>query len=92
MPIKRASFKDLRKSKKRRLKNINIRTELHTLTKKFSALVSGKKAAEAKDALNVLLSKIGKAASKGIIHKNAASRKASRLMKRLSGANQGIIL
>lgn len=84
MPIKRASFKDLRKSKKRRLKNINIRTELHTLTKKFGAFVSGKKAAEAKDALNVLLSKIGKAASKGIIHKNAASRKASRLMKRLT--------
>lgn len=88
MPIKRASFKDLRKSKKRHLKNINIRTELHTLTKKFGTLVSGKKAAEAKDALNVLLSKIGKAASKGIIHKNAASRKTSRLMKRLTALSK----
>ncbi|OGW93540.1 MAG: 30S ribosomal protein S20 [Omnitrophica bacterium RIFCSPLOWO2_12_FULL_45_13] len=88
MPIKRASFKDLRKSKKRHLKNITIRTELHTLTKKFGALVSGKKSDEAKNALKALLSKIGKAASKGIIHKNAASRKASRLMKRLTALSK----
>jgi small subunit ribosomal protein S20 len=88
MPIKRASFKDLRKSKKRHLKNINIRTELHTLNKKFDSLVLGKKGAEAKEALKALLSKIDKAASKGIIHKNAASRKASRLMKRLAAISK----
>ena len=88
MPIKRASFKDLRKSKKRHLKNITIRTELHTLSKKFDTLVSGKKTSEAKDALRSLLSKIDKASSKGIIHKNAASRRSSRLMKRLAALSK----
>ena len=86
MPIKRASFKDLRKSKKRHSRNITIRSELHTLTKNFDSLVAGKKKTEAQDALKSLLSKIDKAASKGIIHKNAASRKSSRLTKRLLGA------
>lgn len=88
MPIKRASFKDLRKSKKRHVRNIAIESELHTLSKKFDSLVSGKKAPEAKEMLKTLLSKIDKAAAKGIIHKNAASRKASRLTKRLSLASK----
>lgn len=83
MPIKRASFKDLRKSKKRHKKNIAIRSELHSLTKKFESLINAKKANEAKDTLKALISKIDKAASKGVIHPNAASRKASRLTKRL---------
>ena len=88
MPIKRASFKDLRKSKRKHLRNITLRSELHTLAKKFESLVSAKKTVEAKDALKALLSKVNKAASKGIIHKNAASRKASRLMKRLFTASK----
>ena len=88
MPIKRASFKDLRKSKKRHIRNVTIRTELHTLNKKFDTLIAGKNAAEAKDALKALLSKIDKAASKGIIHRNAASRKSSRLAKRLAAISK----
>jgi len=52
--------------------------------KKFEALISAKKADEAKVALKTLISHIDKAASKGIIHKNAASRKVSRLTKKLA--------
>jgi len=88
MPIKRASFKDLRKSKKRHVRNMAIQSELHTLIKKFDSLVTAKKAAEAKDVLKSLLSRIDKAASKGIIHKNAASRKTSRLTKRLAALSK----
>lgn len=83
MPIKRASFKDLRKSGKRHYKNISTKSELHSLTKKFEGLVSAKKTDEAKALLGTIISKIDKAASKGIVHKNAASRKTSRLMKKL---------
>jgi small subunit ribosomal protein S20 len=88
MPIKRASFKDLRKSKKRHYKNISTKSELHSLVKKFEGLVSGKKSDEAKTVLKALISKIDKAASKGIVHKNAASRKISRLTKRLALAGK----
>ena len=85
MPIKRASFKDLRKSNRRHLRNISIRSELHSHSKKVEGLIAAKKRDEAMAALKVFISKLDKAASKGIIHRNAASRKSSRLMKRISG-------
>ena len=47
-----------------------------------------KKADEAKTALRAFLSKLDKAASKGIVHRNAASRKSSRLEKRISGLSK----
>ena len=84
MPIKRASFKDLRKSKKRHHRNIAIKSELHSFIKKFENLVSAKKSDEAKALLASIISKINKAAAKGIIHKNASSRKVSRLTKKLA--------
>jgi small subunit ribosomal protein S20 len=84
MPIKRASFKDLRKSKKRHYRNTSTKSELHSLTKKFEGLTLSKKAEEAKALLKDLISKIDKAASKGIIHRNTASRKISRLTKKLA--------
>jgi len=84
LPIKRAAYKDLRKAKKRHFANITARSELKTLTKTFESLLSNKKTDEAKKALSGLVSKIDRAASKGVIKKNSASRKISRLMKKLS--------
>lgn len=88
MPRERAAYKDLRKSKKRHYKNISTRSELHSVIKKFEGLVAGKKAAEAKELLKTIFSKIDKAAAKGIIHKNAAARKASRLTKKLASLSK----
>ena len=88
MPIKRASFKDLRKSNRRHLRNISIRSELHSHSKRIEGLIAAKKSDEAKAALKIFMSKLDKASSKGIIHKNAASRRSSRLMKRISGLSK----
>ena len=88
MPIKRAAYKGLRKAKKRHFANIAIRSELKTLAKSFESLVANKKIDEAKKALSVLVSKIDRAASKGVIKKNNASRKISRLMKKLSSPSK----
>ena len=88
MPIKRASFKDLRKSKKRHYKNISTKSELHSVIKKFETLISDKKTDEAKAILITIVSKIDKAASKGILHKNAAARKISRLTKKLASTSK----
>jgi small subunit ribosomal protein S20 len=88
MPIKRASFKDLRKSKKRHFKNVSTTSELHSLIKKFEGLVKDKKADEAKATLKTLASKIDKASAKGIIHKNAASRKISRLTRKIASISK----
>ncbi len=86
MPIKKSAFKELRKAKKRHLRNIGVLSELKTLNKKFISLVDEKKLDEAKKILNRLITKLDKAAAKKIIHKNKASRKISRLMRSLKKA------
>jgi len=83
MPILHASYKDIKKSAKKALRNQSVKSELKTETKKFLDLISSKKMEEAKKQLNFLMSQLDKARSKGIIHKNTASRKISRLMKKL---------
>ena len=84
MPIKKAAFKELRKSRKKHFANISVKSELKTLAKNFESLITAKKPDEAKKTLAELVSKIDKAASKGVIKKNSASRRISRLMKKLS--------
>ncbi len=88
MPIKRSAYKELRKAKLRHYKNISTKTELKTIAKKFQKLIETKKMDEAKKAIPALISKIDKAASKGIIKSNTASRRISRLMKKLAQASK----
>ena len=83
MPILHASYKDIKKSAKKALRNQSAKSELKTETKKFLDLISSKKMDEAKKQLNHLISQLDRAQSKGIIHKNTASRKISRLMKKI---------
>ena len=84
MPREKTAYKELRKAKKRHFKNISTKSDLRTSVKNFEGLVKTKKNDEAKKALSLLISKLDKAASKGIIKKNTAARKISRLMKKLS--------
>jgi len=84
LPIKKSAYKELGKSKTRHSNNISIRSELKTLAKKFYHLLSEKKTEEAKKEISLLVSKIDRAASKGVIKRNTASRKISRLMRKLS--------
>ena len=93
MPRERTAYKELRKAKKRHFKNISTKSELRTSVKNFESLVAAKKTEEAKKELSALVSKLDRAASKGIIKNNTAARKISRLMKKLSARSpQGIIL
>jgi small subunit ribosomal protein S20 len=84
LPRERTAYKELRKAKKRHFKNISTKSELRTSVKNFESLVKAKKTDEAKKSLALLISKLDKAASKGIIKKNTAARKISRLMKKIS--------
>jgi len=86
MPQKRAACKELRKGKKRQPKNTSIISELKTLTKKFNLLLAEKKFDQAKESLKAASSGLDRAASKGVIRKNTASRKKSRLSKKLHKA------
>jgi len=79
MPRRRTSLKTQRKDKKRRLRNLKIKQELKKVIKKFRAYLLAKNISEAKKYLSSVFSKLDKAAKKGIIKKNTASRKKSRL-------------
>jgi len=84
VPIKRAAYKDLRKAGSRHSRNISIKSEMKTLVKNFERLLAAKKTDEAARSIANIVSKIDRAASKGVIKQGAASRKISRLMKKLS--------
>ena len=77
--------KRVKVSEKKNLRNRIVKTGMRTSIRKFDAAM----AADPKNAENQLSltsSVIDKAASKGVIHKNAANRKKARLAKQLNKA------
>jgi small subunit ribosomal protein S20 len=84
LPHKRSAYKELRKAKKRHFRNISLKSDLKTAIKRFEKLISDKKIDEARTYLRTLMSTIDKAVSKGMLHKNSAARKNSRLTKKLA--------
>ena len=82
-PRKRLSvLKRIRQTAKRSLRHKGVRTQVRTYTKRFLAAVKGGE----KDTVDSLLKSVSRvidmAASKGVLHKNTASRKISRLAKK----------
>jgi small subunit ribosomal protein S20 len=70
-----------RQNEKRRLRNKGVRSELKSRVKTArEAITSGDE--NAHETVRVAQKRIDKAGSKGVIHKNAAARRTSRLMKR----------
>ena len=80
----KSQMKRNRQNEKRRLRNRTVRSEL--LTRQKTALAAAGTEDEA-ETLRTAIKKIDKAAAKGIIHKNAAARKKSRLMARIRAAS-----
>ncbi len=73
--------KRARQNEKRRLRNRIYRSRVKNATKKLLALLEEKKKEEALVQLKNVISLIDKAKSKGVFHKNKASRKISRITK-----------
>jgi small subunit ribosomal protein S20 len=70
-------------NEKARLRNKAVRSELKTRVKvAVTSAESGDE--ETLEALRLAIKRIDKAAAKGVIHKNAAARKKSRLSKRIA--------
>ncbi len=84
MPISESAIKRLRQNRARNFRNRGVRTNLRSSIKKVRAALEGKDQALAKSALATAISVIDKAVSKGIIHKNAASRNKSRLSRQVN--------
>ncbi|GGY49929.1 30S ribosomal protein S20 [Parvularcula lutaonensis] len=76
--------KMVRKIERRTAVNKSRRSRVRTYIKKFEQAVEAGDKAKAQAALRTAESEIMRAVSKGVIHKNTASRKVSRLSKRVA--------
>jgi len=88
MAITKSAKKALRQNIKRRARNIQKRRKIRDLIKKIETLVSEKNITEAKKLLPSLYKALDKAAKKGAIKKNTASRKKSRITKLLTSKSK----
>ncbi|MBL8036088.1 MAG: 30S ribosomal protein S20 [Nitrospira sp.] len=77
--IHKSTIRRARQAERRHERNRAAVNTVRTLIKKVQSAVAGKKADEAKTSLLEATSAIGKAVSKGILHRNTASRRISRL-------------
>ena len=82
MPNNAAAEKRMRQEQKRRLHNRSIKSVVKTqVTKARAAIASGE---DAEAAVRAAASELDRAAKKGVIHRNNAARRKSRLMKQLN--------
>jgi small subunit ribosomal protein S20 len=81
----RSQIKRNRTNEKRRQRNRAVKSELRTRVK--TALNTAGDEVWGDEPLRTALKKIDKAASKGVIHKNAAARRKSRLARAVAGAS-----
>jgi small subunit ribosomal protein S20 len=68
-----------RQSVKRRARNQAIRSRVRTVVRKVRESIDGNNVEEATKQLRVAARAIDKAATKGVLHRNTAARKISRL-------------
>ena len=70
-----------RQTQKRRARNQGVRTRVKSAVKKVRETLERGELAAAQEAFKVAARAIDKASSKGVVHRNTASRKISRLAK-----------
>ncbi|WP_076464572.1 30S ribosomal protein S20 [Actinomyces mediterranea] len=80
----KSQMKRIRTNEKRRLRNQSVKSELKTLVRKTREAVEAGDKEAAVEALRVASRKLDKAVSKGIIHKNQAANRKSKLARRVS--------
>lgn len=85
MPNTKSAKKDLLVAERNRQRNVSVKSRLKTLRTKANAAVTAD-AAAAETSVKEALKAFDTAATKGIIHKNTAARRKSRLVKRLNAA------
>lgn len=81
MPITKSAKKALRQNARRKARNLVYKKKMRGLIKQVRALVEEKKTEEAKKLLPQIYKILDKTAKVGIIKKNTAGRKKSRITK-----------
>jgi len=85
VPLNRSVIKRAKQNIKRHQRNVAIKSRIKTLISRVNKAEDGE---EAQEALIKTISALDKAAQKGVIHKNAVSRKKSRLTRKVNALPQ----
>lgn len=84
MPNISSAAKRVRVTEKRTLRNRQVKATMRTAIRQYLQTLESGSREVAEASLRNAISQIDRAASKGVIHKNQAARKKSRLSKRLA--------
>ena len=82
----KSSIKRIRSSRRKAAYNRITRSTASTYIKKARRLLQEGKAEEARETVQLAISALDRAAQKGVIHRNNAARRKSRLVKQLNEA------
>lgn len=85
----KSAIKRMRQNPKRRLRNRYFAGRARSLVRKARTQIESESLEEARETVQLAVSALDKAAEKGILHKNNASRRKGRLMKHLAALEKG---
>jgi small subunit ribosomal protein S20 len=83
MAHRRSSIKKIRIDKRRHAQRVGLYSDLRTQARKVEEMIASK-AKDVSAVARIYFSKLDKAVKKNLIHKNLASRRKSRLTKRIN--------
>lgn len=84
MPNHKSAIKRVRQNKKRRDRNMAVRSEARTAVKKAREAIESGNKEDAMKLLKEATSILSSSASKGVIHRNNAARRISRLARQVN--------
>jgi small subunit ribosomal protein S20 len=82
----KSAQKRIRSDERKRVRNMMVRSRVKTFIKKAEQSIRAGEETSA-EAVRQAIAQLDKAASKGVIHKNNAARRKSRLMAKFNKAN-----
>jgi len=80
----RSAVKRMRQNEKRRERNMHIKSRVKSRVKKLLQAVQSRDVEAAKGAFSAAVREINRARSRGVLHRNTASRKISRLARKFA--------
>ncbi len=80
----KSSKKRILVNEKARVRNVAVRSELKTVVRKVNKAVEAGDKQQAQEALQVASRKLDKAVSKGVIHKNQAANRKSKIAAKVN--------
>lgn len=81
-----SALKRMRQNEKRRIRNMSCKSGIKTAVKKYLRAVL-EKPEDARDLLSKAMSLLQKGVSKGVVHKNTASRTIARLSEKMPASS-----